>query len=413
MGFLYGISVRLYGAVIFLAQLFSSKAKSWIDGRKNFWTRLPDVADKNVYWFHCASLGEFDQGLPLMNQLKKDDPSIFLVVTFFSPSGYENHHKRNHLADFVCYLPLDTKSNANRFIAHFKPTHTFFIKYEFWTNYILAARRANSTLYSVSAIFRNDHRFFKWYGAFFRNTLKQFDYFFVQNTSSLDLLHAIGIENALVSGDTRFDRVIENKKHVQPDATIEAFLNGERALVVGSSWSEEEEIIADSLAWLSGRLKVIVAPHNINENHLREIEKRFGSTIMRYSKFDPSFSGNVLLIDSIGRLANAYRFGNIAFVGGGFSGSLHNILEPAVFGLPVLFGPKHKRFPEAQTFIDAGVGFEITDASTFQKAIQFIFENESVLQSNTANLVLESTGATQRIMDFIQQKRLAESNQPT
>jgi 3-deoxy-D-manno-octulosonic-acid transferase len=207
--------------------------------------------------------------------------------------------------------------------------------------------------------------------------------------------------------------VIENKKHVQPDATIEAFLNGERALVVGSSWSEEEEIVADSIAWLSGRLKVIVAPHDIGENHLLQIEKRFGSAIMRYSKFDPSFSGNVLLIDSIGRLANAYRFGNIAFVGGGFSGSLHNILEPAVFGLPVLFGPKHKRFPEAQTFMEAGVGFEITDALTFQKAIQFIFENESVLQSNTANLVLESTGATQRIMDFIQQKRLAESNQPT
>lgn len=410
MGFFYGFSVRLYGLAIFLAQLFSPKAKSWIAGRRNFWKQLPEVNSKEVYWFHCASLGEFDQGLPLMNQLKKENPSIYLLVTFFSPSGFENHYKRNHLADFVCYLPLDTKTNARRFINHFKPTNTFFVKYEFWTNYISEARKANSNLYSISAIFRTDHRFFKWYGSFFRKTLYQFDYFFVQNKSSLDLLHSIGIQHAMISGDTRFDRVIENKKQVQPDSVIERFLGDGKALVVGSSWSEEEAVLSDVIRSLPISLKVIIAPHDISESHLNQIEKRFGSNVIRYSKFDSLLEENILLIDSIGRLANAYSFGTVAFVGGGFSGSLHNILEPAVFGLPVIFGPKHNRFPEAQTFIDAGVGFEISDSTTFLSALTFILANVEELKSNTANLVLQSTGATLRILDFIQKKRLAKLN---
>lgn len=404
MGFFYGLSVRFYGLAIFIAQFFSPKAKSWIAGRKRFWEQLPDVSSHEVYWFHCASLGEFDQGLPLMNQLKKENPSMYLVVTFFSPSGFENHHKRNHLADFVCYLPLDTKANARRFIRHFRPTNTFFVKYEFWTNYIDEARKANSKLYSISAIFREDHRFFKWYGSFFRKTLLQFDYFFVQNRSSLDLLHSIGILNATVTGDTRFDRVIENKKQVQPDEVIETFLGSHKALVVGSSWGEEEAILEEVFKDLPTDFKLIIAPHDISESHLNQIEKRFGSSLMRYSKFDASFRGNVLLIDSIGRLANAYSFGNVAFVGGGFSGSLHNILEPAVFGLPVIFGPKHKRFPEAQTFIDAGVGFQISDGASFQQALQFILENEVELKSKTAQLVMQSTGATHRILEFIEKK---------
>lgn len=408
MGFFYGLSVRFYGLAIFLAQFFSPKAKSWIAGRKRFWEQLPDVSSQEVYWFHCASLGEFDQGLPLMNQLKQENPSMYLVVTFFSPSGFENHHKRNHSADFVCYLPIDTKANARRFIRHFRPTNTFFVKYEFWTNYISEARKANSNLYSISAIFRPDHRFFKWYGSFFRKTLHQFDYFFVQNKSSLDLLYSIGIQHAMISGDTRFDRVIENKKQVQPDEVIESFLGSHKALVVGSSWGEEEAILEEVLSSLPSDFKLIIAPHDIGESHLNQIEKRFGSNLMRYSKFDASFNGNVLLIDSIGRLANAYSFGTVAFVGGGFSGSLHNILEPAVFGLPVIFGPKHKRFPEAQTFIDAGVGFQISDGASFQQAFRFILENEVDLKSKTAQLVLQSTGATRRILEFIQQKRLAE-----
>lgn len=406
MGFFYGLSVRFYGLAIFLAQFVSPKAKSWIAGRKRFWERLPDVTSKEVYWFHCASLGEFDQGLPLMNQLKKENPSMYLVVTFFSPSGFENHHKRNHLADFVCYLPLDTKANARRFIRHFHPTNTFFVKYEFWTNYISEARKANSNLYSISAIFRPDHRFFKWYGSFFRKTLQQFDYFFVQNKSSLDLLHSIGIQHAMISGDTRFDRVIENKKQVQPDEVIQSFLGSHKALVVGSSWGEEEAILEKVFGSFPPDFKLIIAPHDISENHLNQIEKRFGSNVIRYSKFDVSFNENVLLIDSIGRLANAYSFGTVAFVGGGFSGSLHNILEPAVFGLPVIFGPKHKRFPEAQTFIDAGVGFEILDESSFHQAFQFIMENEVDLKSKTAQLVLQSTGATQRILDFIEKQKV-------
>lgn len=399
MNLLYTLGIRIYGLILWIAQFFNPKAKSWIEGRKHFWERLPLVQNREVYWFHCASLGEFDQGLPLMNRLKADNPDIFLLVTFFSPSGFEHYHKRQHLADFVCYLPLDTKANARKFIAHFKPTKVFFIKYEFWTNYISAAKNSGAKVYSVSALFRKDHRFFKWYGGQFRETLRKIDYFFVQNQSSLDLLKSIGIQQAVLCGDTRFDRVIENSRNVQADEKIQLFLQGKKAFVVGSSWPQDEELLQQLI--LKTDFPVIIAPHDISENHLQQIEKRFGENMVRYSVWDGSTANKILLIDSIGKLANAYSYGSIAYVGGGFSGSLHNILEPAVFGLPVIFGPKHKRFPEAQTFIDAGVGFAVETAEELEKSWQFILENGEVLSAKTKLLVAESTGATDRIVAYL------------
>jgi 3-deoxy-D-manno-octulosonic-acid transferase len=401
MNLLYSLGIRFYGGILWVAQFFNPKAKSWVLGRKDFWNQLPQVNNQTIYWFHCASLGEFDQGLPLMNQLKSENPSIYILVTFFSPSGFENYQKRKHAADFVCYLPLDTKSNARKFIQHFKPQKVFFIKYEFWTNYILEAKRINAKVYSISALFRSDHRFFKWYGNQFRTTLRQIDYFFVQNQSSLDLLKSIGINQAVLSGDTRFDRVIENKKNVQKDAILEDFVKEEKAFVIGSSWPEDEELLKTFIRACSN--PVIIAPHDISENHLIQIEKKFENESIRYSNWETNSSKKVLLIDSIGKLANAYSYGEIAYVGGGFSGSLHNILEPAVFGLPVIFGPKHKRFPEAQTFIDAGIGFSVANEEALKTAFNYIKQNQESLKIKTTELVLSSKGATQKIIDFLKE----------
>lgn len=399
MNLVYTLSVRFYGFILWIAQFFDPKAKSWVLGRKNFWERLPVMENQEVYWFHCASLGEFDQGLPLMNQLKNSNPSLFLLVTFFSPSGFENYQKRQNSADFVCYLPLDTKANAQKFINHFKPKRVFFIKYEFWTNYILAAKSSKAKIYSISALFRADHRFFKWYGNQFRETLRQIDYFFVQNQDSLDLLKSIGIHRAMLTGDTRFDRVLENKENVQPDLILDHFTKKSKVFVVGSSWPEDEDLLRQLI--LTSKHPVIIAPHNISENHLGDIEKKFENKIIRYSNYNQYANENILLLDSIGKLANAYSYGKIAYVGGGFSGNLHNILEPAVFGLPVIFGPKHKRFPEAQTFINAGVGFSVSNENELKTAFENALQKQQALKSKTEELVQSSIGATQRVIEFL------------
>ena len=402
MNLLYSLGIRIYGGILWVAQFFNPKAKNWILGRKHFWEKLPKLENRQVYWFHCASLGEFDQGLPMMNLIKEHNPSIYILVTFFSPSGFENHHKRKNSADFVCYLPLDTKSNARQFIQHFKPQKVFFIKYEFWTNYIFEAKKSNAKIYSVSALFRSDHRFFKWYGNQFRETLRKIDFFFVQNQSSLELLQSIGINQSMLTGDTRFDRVIENKANVQRDSIIEAFIQNQKAFVIGSSWPEDEDLLRNLVS--SCVLPVIIAPHDISENHLIQIEKNFENETIRYSNWTLNSTKKILLIDSIGKLANAYSYGQIAFIGGGFSGNLHNILEPAVFGLPVIFGPKHKKFPEAQTFIDAGIGFSVADEESLKMAFKSIVQNQATLKIKTTDLVLASQGATQKITDFLEEK---------
>ncbi len=402
MNLLYSLGIRIYGGILWVAQFFNPKAKSWILGRKHFWEKLPKLENRQVYWFHCASLGEFDQGLPMMNLIKENNPSIYILVSFFSPSGYENYHKRKNSADFVCYLPLDTKSNARHFIQHFKPQKVFFIKYEFWTNYIFEAKKSNAKVYSISALFRSDHRFFKWYGNQFRETLRKIDFFFVQNQSSLELLDSIGINQAMLTGDTRFDRVIENKANVQTDSIIEAFIQNQKAFVIGSSWPDDEDLLKKLVS--NCGFPVIIAPHDISENHLIQIEKNFENETIRYSNWTLDSTKKILLIDSIGKLANAYNYGQIAFIGGGFSGNLHNILEPAVFGLPVIFGPKHKRFPEAQTFIDAGIGFSVADQESLKMAFKSIVENQENLKIKTTDLVLSSQGATQKIVDFLEEK---------
>ncbi len=397
MHFLYNIGVRLYGLAILIASIFNLKAKKWIAGRKKWASQLPKTENKRVIWFHCASLGEFDQGLPLMAKLKTEDPDCFLVVTFFSPSGFEHYQKREHNADFVCYLPLDTRSNAKQFIQHFAPTHSFFVKYEFWGNYILAAKKNGSKIFNVSGLFRPKQRFFKWYGAFFRTILKQFDHLFVQNEASEALLKSIGIENVTITGDSRFDRVIENRDKVKDNELIQRFKGEDQLIIIGSSWPADETLL---FAWMNtSDQKILIAPHQVDDKHIAQIESGISRSVQRYSQLsaDSTIDFEVLILDTIGQLASAYKYGTIAYVGGGFSGSLHNILEPAVFGLPVIFGPSHKRFPEAQAFIDGGFGFSVESRTQFEMAFDEILTDLELISLKERTFVESNAGASEKI----------------
>ena len=402
MRFTYNLSILLYGFALRVASLFIPKAKLWIDGRKNQQATFPLVEGKKVVWFHCASLGEFDQGLPLMNLLKKEDPTLFLLVTFFSPSGFEHYHKRQHSIDFACYIPLDTPSKARKFVAHFKPEIAVFVKYEFWSNFIFTLKKNKAQLYSVSTILRPEHRFFKWYGGYFRKTLKQFDYFFVQNESTKKLLAAIDIHNVEVTGDNRFDRVIENKAQLQRNPILERFTkNAQSVLICGSTWPVDEALLQEQF---NGKLfdKIIIAPHNIDSKHISEIEQLI---LVKYDKItsvsDTLEDSHVLILDTIGQLSSAYSYATVAYVGGGFTGNLHNILEPAVFGLPVIFGPKHRKFPEAESFIQQGFGFSVSSQEELQTTLLLAQDNITSLSQKATNFVEQNAGASLKVARHI------------
>lgn len=404
MRLFYNLGVRGYSFVIRLASLFTPKAKQWIQGRKGWLNKLPETR-QNTVWFHCASLGEFDQGIPLMNLLKEKHPDIFLIVTFFSPSGYEHYQKRNHPADFVCYLPSDTPANARKFINRIQPKQVFFVKYEFWSNYIFEVKQSGATLYNVSGIFRPDHRFFKWYGGFFRKTLQKFDHFFVQNEASKQLLNSIAIDNVTITGDSRFDRVIENRKQAKENSIIANFKGNDDLFIIGSSWPAGESIL---IPWINNyNGKVLIAPHQVDKKHVDEIRGQITRKVSLFTESSPEdIDGDVLILDTIGHLASAYNYGSIAYVGGGFSGSLHNILEPAVFGLPVIFGPKHSRFPEGQQFIDGGFGFSVSTTEEFNSAFNHISSNREVISQKEQAFVEKSAGASEKIYKHISEGTL-------
>ncbi|MEY3238524.1 MAG: hypothetical protein RI883_2625, partial [Bacteroidota bacterium] len=394
MHILYNIGIKAYEAALHIAANFNPKAKAWVKGREGYFKQLPAVPDKKVVWFHCASLGEFDMALPVMNSLKDKYPSTFILVSFFSPSGMEHYHKRIHKVDLAVYLPSDSPANAQKFIAHFKPEKAFFVKYEFWSNYIFEAKKQDVQVFSLCSIFRDDHRFFKWYGGFFRDTLRQIDFFYTQNERSSLLLADIEITNFITAGDTRFDRVIENKKQLVPNEKIELFLKAEKAIILGSTWPKDEEILIPFIL-KNPTQKFIIAPHNIDEAHIVSIEQQLTGKTIRYT--DESHSDSqVLILNTIGNLSNAYSYGKMAYIGGGFSGSLHNILEPAVFGLPVIFGPKFKRFPEASMFLHAGIGFTVNNLSEFENTFLEIDQNLSQLSEKTEAIVLKNTGASSK-----------------
>jgi 3-deoxy-D-manno-octulosonic-acid transferase len=415
----YNLFIFFYELGIRIAALSGNqKAGQWIEGRKNIFSklsklpelpRLPDgqgTSNSRLIWFHCSSLGEFEQGRPVIEKLKIKNEKLKIVLTFFSPSGYEV--RKNYAgADFVCYLPLDTRRNAKRFIELVKPNEAYFVKYEYWHYYFHALKEKNIPLYIVSAIFRDDQVFFRWYGKFFRNMLKCVAHFFVQDESSLKKLNALGFSNATVTGDTRFDRVAEIAGNPKEFPLLEKFSSGKKMIIAGSTWYKDEKIIYD-LSRVLGTiydLKIIIAPHDISENRIKEVENLFAENkAIRYSLANEQnvSDKNVMIIDSIGMLASLYRYGWITYVGGGFDNGIHNILEAAVYSKPVFFGPRHHKAAEAIALIKNGGAFSVIDAKQMIDTLEK-FKNDESYYANSCEasrrFVSGSTGATKKILD--------------
>jgi 3-deoxy-D-manno-octulosonic-acid transferase len=383
--------------MLHLAALFHPKAKAWTAGRLHWPEKLKRVLpeDRAVLWFHCASLGEFDQGLPLMKSMKEEDPNLFLLVSFFSPSGMEHYQKREPMVDAACYLPLDTLHNARTFVQIVQPVKAVFVKYEFWPNFLRALAEKDIETIAVSAIFRPKQIYFRWYGGFFRSALKHVHHFHVQNEASKNLLESIGIQNSTISGDLRYKRVFQAKELAMQTSNelLATFTSGFTTLILGSSWPREEGILRDALPKL-GTIKLIIAPHDVSERHIAAIQADFPNAL-RYTELDTTrdaaqlAQAQILIIDCIGQLSAAYRYGTIAFIGGGFTGNLHNTLEPAVYGLPLLFGPKHSKFPEAELFLQKGFALEVTNATDFSEAYHSLLEKADVLRMEMEVFVRE------------------------
>ncbi|UKN03327.1 3-deoxy-D-manno-octulosonic acid transferase [Paracrocinitomix mangrovi] len=399
MKLFYNLGVNMYTFAVRLASLWSPKAKKWVKGRKDVWEKLEKFnPSQMVYWFHCASLGEFEQGRPLMEAIKQNQ-NCQIVVTFFSPSGYEIR-KNYEGADLVVYLPKDSSKNARRFIKCVQPKFVFFIKYEFWANYILTCKQEGIPVYSVAALFRKNQSFFTWYGGYMRKVLGAFNHIFVQNEHSQKLLSSIQIDST-VCGDTRYDRVMQNASKVQQYPKIEKYF-GNEVFILGSIWSEDLDVVKSSLSNLTDQ-KVIIAPHEISDSFIRKIESEIKLDSVRYSQFvkdDFQGSPQLLIIDNIGMLMNLYQYGSIAYVGGAFKTGLHNILEPASFGLPVIFGNKFEKFPEAFSFIEAGIGFSVDDAASFENTFQKV-KSLKEINGKVLSFMKENQGATEKILNKI------------
>jgi len=406
MKFFYQISIYFYYCIVNIASIFNPKAKLWIDGRKNVFSILREkikTGDK-IIWFHCASLGEFEQGRPLLEKIKKEHPDFKVVVTFFSPSGFEvvKNYKE---ADCICYLPIDSSSNAKKFLDIVQPEMVFFVKYEFWYFFLNELNKRSISTYLVSAVFRKEQPFFKWYGGWYLNILNNFTHIFTQNKLSLELLKSYSINNTSYSGDTRFDRVFENSLQPKKMPIIEAFKQNKTIIIAGSSWETEEEIFATYINNSNQDVKFIIAPHEVKETHIFAIEKLLKRKSVRYSNAtcDNVFSAQVLIVDNIGILANTYQYTDFAFIGGGFTGALHNILEPASFGNVLLFGPKHKKFTEAKDLIDFGGAIEVFDNLTFTDQINSLLLKDRFLKVGSQNklFVVQNKGATEIVYKHV------------
>jgi 3-deoxy-D-manno-octulosonic-acid transferase len=389
---------EIYFFAVRLISLWSPKAKLFIEGRKESIEKLNNFKREsgNLYWFHCASLGEFEQARPVIEKLK-DIELCKIVITFFSPSGFEIR-KNYELGDLILYLPKDSRKNARLLLNILKPTKIFFIKYEFWPNYLLEADNQKIPTYLVSGVFRKSQLFFKWYGTFMRSVLNTFNQIYVQDEGSYKLLKTINVDS-IHSGDTRYDRVMSNSKNVKSFPLVEKFVNNNKVLLLGSTWQEDEDVLFPVLNKLSG-YKIIIAPHEITESHLRSIETNLAKKSIRYSSLEnvDRFNHEVLIIDNIGMLMHLYQFANVAYIGGAFGKGLHNILEPASFGVPTIFGPKFNKFPEAFDFIENNIGFTINDSDSFEKSFREI-ESQPKIKQKVIKYMNAKLGATNKIME--------------
>jgi len=399
----YHIFISCYAFGIRIASLFNAKAKLWVDGRKHILQQIKSSIknEDEIVWFHCASLGEFEQAKPVIENFKINFSTYKILVTFFSPSGFE-HRKNDSLIDYVFYLPIDTKKNAKAFIKMVQPKMVFFVKYEFWFNYIMELKQNNIPTYLISGVFRENQLFFKWYGTWYKQVLNGFTHFFVQNENSKNILLQHHFTNVTLSGDTRFDRVYENAIHPKELPLIEQFKGNDILLVGGSTWQPEEQILAN-YSVLNPNFKIIIAQHDISENNILTIEKLFNKNCLRYSQTNENNvnSQPFLIIDNIGILANIYQYADIALVGGGFTGALHNILEPASFGNVVLFGAKHQKFNEARELITAKGAFEINNETDFGMKMNTILANLNFYKNNSKMFVMKNIGATNTVIRFL------------
>ncbi len=405
---IYDLFIRLYTFGIHIAALFNPKARLWVKGREASTAhREPSTVSRPqspVLWVHAASLGEFEQGRPVMEVFREKYPDWKIVLTFFSPSGYEVRKNYPH-ADMVCYLPADTRQNARDFLDQIRPDVAIFVKYEFWANYLFELQKRGVTTLLVSALFRPSQPFFKWYGGFWRKMLTCFSHIFVQNESSEKLLQSIGIQNITIGGDTRVDRVLKIAEGVQENEIVKTFVSGAGApvLVAGSTWEADEALIfVAATSW-----KRIIAPHEPSESNVLRICKLAGDA-QRYSQneADRLSLANTLVIDNIGLLNTLYRYGSVAYVGGGFGKGIHNTLEPAAFGLPIIFGPKYEKFEEARQFVARGGAFPVRNAEELAEVLTKLQDPVFYQKASAAvrDYLAESRGATSKVMGFLGEK---------
>jgi 3-deoxy-D-manno-octulosonic-acid transferase len=409
MYFLYEIGIRLYGGILYLASWFVPKARKWVNGRRHWRRVLQSTDDRPVFWIHAASLGEFEQGRPVIEAFRVRHPDWRIVLTFFSPSGYEIR-KDYPLADLVCYLPLDSSRNARDFVELTRPQLAVFIKYEFWANYLLELKKRNIPTLLISARFREEQPFFKWYGAFWRQMLGCFTRFFVQDSGSVRLLKSIGYQNVEIAGDTRVDRVLNLRDNAPENPMVEGFVAGRPTLVVGSSWEADESVYLPVILLPEfTNLQVIIAPHDPSESVVQRLIQKLPGNIVRYSMADADSVGEArfLIIDNVGMLNTLYRYGWVAWIGGGFGKGIHNTLEPAAYGLPVIFGPRYEKFEEARHLIDAAGAFSVKSPEAFREVLRNLVksDNRQAASKAATGWLEQNKGATIKILHWIDQNQ--------
>lgn len=411
MRLLYTFGIWCYSMGVRVAALRGGKARQMVEGWRHTFGRLAmaPVGKEKTAWFHASSLGEFEQARPVLESFRRKHPEYKICVTFFSPSGYEVR-KNYPEADFVCYLPMDTPSNASRFVNLLRPSLVFFVKYDFWFNYLEQLRLRNIPTYLFSAIFRPGQYFFKWYGSWYLRHLQRcFTHLFVQNDESVKLLQSHGVEQCSVAGDTRFDRVHAIAQTAKSYPDIEDFIAlhaDKKVLLAGSSWEPDEAHIKQYLDHVGDNLVVILAPHVISESHLSHIEALFGrQRCVRYSRLQESRQGqNVMIIDNIGMLSSLYRYAHVAYIGGGFGHGIHNILEAVTFGKPVVFGPNYQKFKEARDIIARGGGYSYNTDTQLQEYLDPLFNNNEKYTAASAvcrEYMEQNLGSTKQILDKV------------
>ncbi|HRZ32913.1 MAG TPA: glycosyltransferase N-terminal domain-containing protein [Flavobacterium sp.] len=413
MFFLYNILVHFAGFLLKISAVFNPKMKLFVEGRKNIFETLKhniSTNDKTI-WFHAASLGEFEQGLPVMEKIKIKFPSHKIIVTFFSPSGFEVR-KNNSVADLTIYLPLDTKENAKLFLELTHPELVFFIKYEYWPNYLNELKKQKTKTYLISGILRENQVFFKWYGGFYRNCLQTFEHFFVQNESSKKLLQSLGYQNVKISGDTRFDRVVSILERDNSLGFIEEFKKNTTTIVIGSSWPKDEELLVNFINQSSENVKFIIAPHNIKSEQIQELKKSISKSVILFSEKDSKKLNEyaVLIIDTIGILTKIYSYADIAYIGGGYGNpGVHNILEPATFGIPIVIGPNYTHFAEATALVGLEGCVSISSQNELNNAFSNLILNRDIRHEKghiCSTFVQMNKGATAVILKHIENDHL-------